>query len=75
MPEDTAIISSKSDVDPCTPDRDIDPTKNADRRTDRQTDGFSALYSRCVDQKNPYSQPEPIIILILLLPCFYCYCM
>ena len=35
MPEDIAITSSKSDVDPC-------------RQTDRQTDGFSALYSRCV---------------------------
>ena len=32
MPEDIAVILSKSGVDPCTHDRDIDPTKNADRR-------------------------------------------
>ena len=42
MPEDVAIASTKSEVDTCTDDRDIDRPKSADR----QTDGFSALYSR-----------------------------
>ena len=42
MPEDVAIALSKSEVDTCTDDRDIDRPKGADRRTD----GFSALYSR-----------------------------
>ena len=44
MPEDRAIISSKSDVDPCTPDRDIDPTKKC-----RQTDGRTAFQLYIVD--------------------------
>ena len=42
MPEDRAIASSKSDVNPCTHDQDIDLIKKM--RTNRQTDGFSALY-------------------------------
>ena len=42
MPEDIAIVSSKSDVDPCSLGRDTDRQKSADG----QTDGFSALYSR-----------------------------
>ena len=42
MPEDVAIASRKSEFDTCTDDRDIDRPKSADR----QTDGFSALYSR-----------------------------
>ena len=42
MPEDVAITSSKSKVDTCIDDRDIDGPKSADRHTD----GFSALYSR-----------------------------
>ena len=42
MPEGKAIISSKSDVDPCSHGRETDRQKSADR----QTDGFSALYSR-----------------------------
>ena len=42
MPEDIAITSSKSDVDPCSNGRDTDRQKS----TDRRTDGFSALYSR-----------------------------
>ena len=42
MPEDVAIASRKSEVNTCTDDRDIDRPKSADR----QTDGFSALYSR-----------------------------
>ena len=36
MPEDTAITSSKSDVDPYAPDQDIDLTENC-RQTDEQT--------------------------------------
>ena len=45
MPEERTIISSKSDIDPCTPDQDIDPTKKCG-----QTDGWMAfqLYSRCM---------------------------
>ena len=46
MPEDVAIGSTKSEVDTCTDDRDIDRPKSADRQTDGRTDGFSALYSR-----------------------------
>ena len=46
MPEDIAITSSKSDVDPFSHGRDPDGQKSADRQTDRQTDGFSTLYSR-----------------------------
>ena len=46
MPEDIAITSSKSDVDPCSHGRDPDGQKSADRQTDRRTDGFSTLYSR-----------------------------
>ena len=42
MPEDRAITSSKSDVDPCSHGREPDRRKSADGRTD----GFSALYSR-----------------------------
>ena len=42
MPEDIAITSSKSDVDPCSHGRETDRQKSADGRTD----GFSALYSR-----------------------------
>ena len=37
MPEDIAIISSKSDVDPCSHGRETDRQKNADGRTDGQT--------------------------------------
>ena len=37
MPEDVAIASSKSEVDTCTDDRDIDQPKSADRQTDGQT--------------------------------------
>ena len=37
MPEDIAITSSKSDVDPCSHGRDSDGQKSADRRTDGQT--------------------------------------
>ena len=36
MPEDIAITSSKSDVDPCSHGRDPDRQKSADKRTDRQ---------------------------------------
>ena len=32
MPEDIAITSSKSDVDPCSHDRETDRQKSADRR-------------------------------------------
>ena len=47
MPEDIAITSSKSDVDPCSHGRETDRQKvRTDGRTDRQTDGPSALYSR-----------------------------
>ena len=42
MPEDIAIMLSKSNVDPCSHGRDTDRQKSADGRTD----GFSALYSR-----------------------------
>ena len=37
MPEDVAITSSKSDVDPCGRGRETDRQKSADGRTDRQT--------------------------------------
>ena len=40
MPEDVAIASSKSKVDPCMDNRDIDPTKNADRQIDRRLFSF-----------------------------------
>ena len=33
MPEDVAIASTKSEVDTCTDDRDIDRPKSADRQT------------------------------------------
>ena len=46
MPEDIAITSSKSDIDPCSHDRDR-PLKSADG----QTDGSSALYSRYMYKK------------------------
>ena len=46
MPEDIAITSSKSDVDPFSHGRDPDGQKSADRQTDGRTDGFSTLYSR-----------------------------
>ena len=46
MPEDVAIASTKSEVDTCADDGDIDRPKSADRQTDGRTDGFSALYSR-----------------------------
>ena len=39
MPEDRAITSSKSDVDPCSHGGESDHPKSADG----QTDGFSAL--------------------------------
>ena len=42
MPEDIAITSSKSDVNPCSHDRETYRQKSEDGRTD----GFSALYSR-----------------------------
>ena len=41
MPEDIAIMSSKSDIDPCSHGRDTDRQKSADGRIDRRTDGFS----------------------------------
>ena len=37
MPEDIAIILSKSDVGPCSHGRDTDRQKSAGRRTDMQT--------------------------------------
>ena len=37
MPEDIAITSSKSDVDPCSHSRENDRQKSADGQTDRQT--------------------------------------
>ena len=42
MPEDIAITSSKSDIDPYSHSRETDHQKSADG----QIDGFSALYSR-----------------------------
>ena len=42
MPEDIAITSSKSDVDPCSHGRENDRQKSADG----QTDGFSASLGR-----------------------------
>ena len=53
MPEDVAITSSKSDIDPCSHGRETDRQKSADGRTDRQTDGFSALYSRLHKRTTP----------------------
>ena len=41
MPENVAIMSSKSDIDPCSHGRDTDHQKV---RMDRQTDGFSVDY-------------------------------
>ena len=46
MPEDIAMTSSKSDVNPCSHGRE---TVRQKIRTDRQTDGFSALYSRLLN--------------------------
>ena len=37
MPEDVAITSSKSDVDPCSHGRETDRQKSADGQTDGQT--------------------------------------
>ena len=37
MPEDIAITSSKSDVDPCSHSGETDRQKSVDGRTDRQT--------------------------------------
>ena len=37
MPEDRAITSSKSDVDPCSHGQDPDHQKSADRQMDGQT--------------------------------------
>ena len=34
MPEDVAVALSKSDIDPCRYDRDIDRQQNADGRMD-----------------------------------------
>ena len=48
MPEDIAITSSKSDVDPCSHGQDPDGQKSADRR-DRQTDGQTAFQLYIVD--------------------------
>ena len=45
-PDDTAIISNKPGFNRCTDDRVMSVAKSADRQTDRQTDGFSALYNR-----------------------------
>ena len=45
-PKDAAFISSKSRSDQCRHGRDIGVTV---RQIDRQTDGFSALYSRYLD--------------------------
>ena len=43
MPEDKAIMLSKSDVNPCSHVQDTDHQKV---RMDGWIDGFSALYSR-----------------------------
>ena len=43
MPEDIAITSNKSDVDPCSNGRETDRQKSADGRTD----GFSAYIVDC----------------------------
>ena len=42
MPEDRAITSSKSDIDPCSHGRDPDRQKSADGQTDRWL--FSFIY-------------------------------
>ena len=49
MPEDVAIASTKSEVDTCTDDRDIDRPKSADRQTDGQTDRQTAFQLYIVD--------------------------
>ena len=37
MPEDIAIMSSKSDLDPCSRSQETNRQKSADRQMDRQT--------------------------------------
>ena len=49
MPEDIAIMSTKSDVDPCSRGRETDRQKSADGRTDRQTDRQTAFQLYIVD--------------------------
>ena len=49
MPEDVAFISSKSGVDTSRDGKVMSAARKiADRQTDRQTDGFSSLYSRYI---------------------------
>ena len=45
MPEDRAITSSKSDVDPCSHGRDPDRQKNAGGRTDGFSGHFYLMYN------------------------------
>ena len=47
MPEDIAITSSKSDVDPCSHGQETDRQKSADGRTDRQT-AFQLYIVDCI---------------------------
>ena len=49
MPEDIAITSSKSDVDPFSHGRDPDGQKSVDRQTDGRTDGQTAFQLYIVD--------------------------
>ena len=51
MPEDVAITSSKSDVDPCSHGRETDRQKSADGQTDRQT-GFQLYIVEKIDVVN-----------------------
>ena len=56
MPEDIAITSSKSDINPCSHGQETDRQKSADGWTDGQTDGFSALYSRYILRLHVHNQ-------------------
>ena len=70
VPEDTAITQIKSWVDPSRDNRVIGVTrKNVDRRTDRQTDGFSALYSRLLELQIWHkSKQEKVVQVYAVLP-------
>ena len=55
MPEDMAITSRKSDVDPCSHHQDPDHQKSADR----QTDGQTAFQLYIVDNRLSYMKTFP----------------
>ena len=65
--ETPAIRETKSQVDQSRDGQDYPVTKNADGQTDRQTDGFSALYSRLANGYLPYRAGVAKLIAILLI--------